>query len=525
MTSQDLVAACQTSGQKYRLDQVIIRAGQDQWTGLGTLDVSSRRFRLEVTLDAGQSEPPMARGITGRSGFWEIRGLIDGQLGFVAHGLSHHRTLNFGGNSRMTLQIDTTSLEILPSGMDSLTDDEKSALFDRVRSQAENGVDAIAPAPAPTPNDKESETPKEPNAEARPVKVRFNALIKGFKLIFCDSETRITESNSFLGEGYRSVGDTCHGEVPGWKFGLIQRASDLEVHFRSRDGHVSQGVESDDSLFRAFLDGLAFTHGQHTWPLWLQHRRDGKLVLDRIHVDTQTTRSSHAPFRESLVYHARLKDAQWKLQDCLEKAYLFFAVESKFRDEITRLLYLLREATSSDVAHSITLLAVCSLFESLIRAVYRHRVAPSVEADTKAFEAIKEQVCKYLKDCGKAGHGIHYDRLNSILEHTEALSIRGQFQELVSRMGLNADYWGKVYRLWTSSRNPASHRITSSDRSEETDRATLIAESRVAGAINGLVLKLVGYTGPAVGSAFEDMLVQIGPTTGGLPPQAGSAGP
>lgn len=524
MTSKDLVAACQTTGQKYRIDRVRIRAGKSEWTGLGSLAVSDKRFRLEVTLDTGQSEPPVARGITGRSGFWEIRGLIDGKLGFVAHGLSHSRSLSFGGSSQITLRIDTKSLEIPPTGIDSLTDNEKSALLDRARSQAEEGIDPAA-APASDKAGQAAETSKPIDSGARPATVRFNALIKGFKLIFCDGGTQVTENNPFLGESWRSLGGTCQGEVPGWKFWLIQRAAELEVHFRSKDGHISQSIERDESLFRAFLNGLAFTHGQHAWPLWLQQWRDGKLVLDRIHVDTEAKRSSHAPFSEWLVYHARLKDPQWKLQDCLEKAFDFFAVEGQLRDEITRLLYLLREATSSGVAHSITVLAVCSLFESLIRGVYKHRIAASAEADTKAFEAIKGQVCTYLTERAKTGDEVHYNRLHSILQHAEALRIRDQFNDVVSHLGLNADYWGEAYRRWTRSRNPASHRITSSDGSEDTDRAAIIAESRLAGAINGLVLKLVGYTGPAVGSSFEDMLVQIGLTGSGQRPQAGNAGP
>jgi hypothetical protein len=236
-----------------------------------------------------------------------------------------------------------------------------------------------------------------------------------------------------------------------------------------------------------------------------------RAINQLVRLDTETPRSSHAPFNERLSYLALTGQKQWKLHDCLEKAYLFFAAESQLRDEVERVLYLLREASASGVAHSITLLTVCSLFESLVRAIYKHRVAPSRSTETQAFDAVKELVCAELKKRAEAGDRLSYERLAAILRNAEPVNIRGEFQAVVEHLRLKPDYWEDIFAVWTASRNPASHRITENDESEEASHTALKAESKIAGAINVMVLTLIGYSGPAIGSAYEEIDVQISP--------------
>jgi hypothetical protein len=518
MNGQELIAAARNDGRRFRIDQVVIKAGQEKWRGAGTLDVSSETFRLEVTLDVDQSEPPMRKAITGRSGFWDISGVVSGHQRFRTHGVAAHRSWNMAAGGQISLRIDTGTLELDSSGEECLEEDEFAAPQDLGADQTAQGH-AVDDEPI---TEGVAGSADQATGTDASTQIWIKAVLPSFKLIFRDTETVISEKNPFLGVRIRSSGDTCHGELPGWKFGLVQRGPDLNVHFRSTDAHKSEGLEHDESLFNAFLKGVAFAHGQHAWPILFQHWRGGKLVRDRVQLGSESTRSSHAPFNEAFVYQALLGNRQWKLQHALEKAYVFFAVESQCSDEVSQLLYLFREATAKSVPYTIALLMVCSLFEGFVHAVYDSQIAPAAASDRQAFQAAKDQVCRYIKEMAKTGDRLQFERLHAILVNAEAVNLRAKFQALIAHLGLNRQLWEEIYSVWSKSRNPMAHRITRNDESEEGLRDDLIAESRIAGAINCLVLKLIGYTGLARRSAYEENYVQISPAADpGEPREAG----
>jgi hypothetical protein len=493
MTSQDLLGASRRGGEKYRIDEVVIQTSEKSLTAVGTLGVTKDKFILDVILAPGASATPWPKGFTGRSGFWRITGVINHQRRFVAHDLPRGSSVNFTEEPRTTLTFKTNMLELEPTGRDAMTDQEFTAWIRKAERRA-GGSGGDPDVTGTTPAEEQMSMAASDNAK---VAVSFKALLPEFNLIFHDSETRITETNPFLGESLRSQGDTCHGEVTGWKFGLIQRDRDLEVHFRSTDEHVSQGPEHDDTLFRAFLDALAFTHGQHAWPCLFEHRRDGKIVSDRVHLGAETGRSSHAPFNEHVFFYAAAGKSQWKLQTCLGKAFDFLAHDSPLRDEITLLLYLMREASAPGVPHAITLLGVCTLFESLVHAIYDQQIAPVKATDTKAFEEAKVQICRELGEkAASLGDRTQYDRICAIVKSAAPVYRSTKFQEVARRLGLQpAEHWNEIYTLWSKSRNPLSHRITGNEESEESFKDHAIAESRIAGAINRMVLKVMGYSG------------------------------
>jgi hypothetical protein len=62
--------------------------------------------------------------------------------------------------------------------------------------------------------------------------------------------------------------------------------------------------------------------------------------------------------------------------------------------------------------------------------------------------------------------------------------------------------WEAIYATWKAHRNSALH--VGKNRPEEDYREDLIVCSRVAGAINVLLLRLMGYTGEVRWSAFGD---------------------
>jgi hypothetical protein len=58
------------------------------------------------------------------------------------------------------------------------------------------------------------------------------------------------------------------------------------------------------------------------------------------------------------------------------------------------------------------------------------------------------------------------------------------------------DDFARLAKAWKSARNDLVHEVERMDKTEDEIRQVWFDESRVAGIINALVLKLVGYSGP-----------------------------
>jgi hypothetical protein len=340
--------------------------------------------------------------------------------------------------------------------------------------------------------------------------VSFDAILPNFEIISRNSVTEIVETNSFLGKRSRSEPDTFKGEVPGWSFGLIQRDRDAHIHLRSKSGYRSKGQAEDERRFQAFLDALAFTHGQHAWPFSVEHRRDGKLIADRIHLNRTVARSPHAPFSKRLAFPPNARKTSWDFQNVLKIVYTFFK-DSKQSNELTHLLYLCREAGGEDVPYRITLLGLCSLLESLVQAIYAERVKPKRRSEARAFETARQEIRKVVQEkMSQQAKPTALSRILGILANVEATSTSMKFDAVIEHLGLKPkDEWRRLFTLWTSCRNPLSHRMAKADESEQAVKRDMAAESNIAGAINCMVLKLMGYSGYVQRSAFENKYVEI----------------
>jgi hypothetical protein len=89
-----------------------------------------------------------------------------------------------------------------------------------------------------------------------------------------------------------------------------------------------------------------------------------------------------------------------------------------------------------------------------------------------------------------------HQRLVSILKPQEPVSNRMRYDGVIEHLGLKPEpYWQELYGLWSKFRNPMSHRMAKQDKSEDSIKDELIAESRIAGAINCMILKLMNYSG------------------------------
>src|SRR5665213_819707 len=364
MNKKDFLKAIRQDGATFRADKITIDTRNGKISGKGTVRISNNRFLFDVTIDEPANVPIITTGIFGRSQFWIVSGRIEDNIEFHFEGVPSGYTDHYGHHSWKVMHFSSSIMDLDPCGWDQLTIPEQKSVLKEITEKT-----LLEPGqPLKTVSEDDISTMR---TETNAVDVWFEARLLDFKLIAFNGQTTITVTNAFLGSTLPSVAsDTFHGEFQDWKFGLIQREKDLEIYFRSKVGYKSQSDESDQKLFRAFLDAVAFAHGQHCWPFLMEHRRDGKLIQDRIHLTSDVAQTAHTPFTQAFVFNEHVTKSQWQFSNPLEKAYIFFSTDSKLSRQVARLLYLFREATKSGVPKDVVLLILCSLFESLLHAAY-----------------------------------------------------------------------------------------------------------------------------------------------------------
>ena len=392
MKRQDFLNAIRQDGASFRVDNITINTGSRKASGKGTLRVSGARFLLEVTLDDLENVPDIPMGIINRSQFWKLRGLIEDELEFELFDMPDGRKENYGHHPWKVLPFSFSAMDLVPVGFDAMTTSGRKKWREEAIKASQLAV--AGPIPSGADNVGESATKGDDGS----VDVSLDATLRDFKLIALNGGTTTTAKNDFFGEYQAgSKADTFHGKFMGWRFALIQKENDVDVHFWAEPEYKSLSVEDDRRLFRAFLNAVAFTHGQHAWPFLTEHRRDGKLLLDRIHLTSDVARTAHAPFSEKLDGNARTGRLEWNFIDPLEKAYRFFGLNSKLSIEVIHLLYLLREASAQGVAKRITLLGLCSLFESLVHVIYDEQIAGRNLTDPATFEAARKDAIEAVR--------------------------------------------------------------------------------------------------------------------------------
>jgi hypothetical protein len=506
MKRQDFIKAIRQDGMSFRADDISIDTGSEKFSGKGTIRISEGQFLVEVTLNDLTKAPTIKMGIFGRSQFWNVSGLIENEIKFHFQGMPSGQTAHYGYHSWKNINLSTRSMDLVPCGLDALTTAERKKWSkDVLKAHRDLGLNNAANAAVPDAD------PAETN-ECTSVEVSFYAQLRDFDLITCNGQTITTEKNDFLGGPFESIkSNTFHGEFQEWKFALIKQEKDLDIYFRSKPEYKSQGEEHDQRFFRAFLNSVAFTHAQHTWPFLTEYHRDGKLILDRVHLSNDVARSSHSPFTKRLAFDALISRSQWRFLNPLEKAYLFFSSNSKLSREIAHLLYLFRESSTSGVPKGIALLSLCSLFESLLHAIYDERIAVLNKAATKSFEDAKRDTLEVIRlKASRSENPTSFDRIINIVTGATSLRPKDKFKAIIEHWQLKPeDHWNEIFAAWERHRHPLSHRMSKGDESEESNRATLLAESRIGGAINCMILKLMNYAGCVSISSYEDKYAEI----------------
>jgi hypothetical protein len=305
------------------------------------------------------------------------------------------------------------------------------------------------------------------------------------------------------------------GEVGSFDFALAKydRHRDLLVLLKSKQGSSPQSEEADWAVFNSLMRSLGLAHGTHAWPYRIEYWRDGKELTDRVNTANRLPRTTHAPFTEKLWFDFAVGKAQWDLREAIRLSTAFFMSESRLAEEVAEILFLFREVGDTGVHGDITTIAVCVLFENLVQTMFRElkimEKANAEDADLAAFSTAKAELAEELRQKIET-KGEAYRRLFGIVQSANPFSIEKIFQAVVRHLTLKWEGdMEVVFETWKLARNRLVHDKRRAEQSEDEVRESILNESRIAGAINILVLKLVGYSGWMRSSAFEDKYRQI----------------
>jgi hypothetical protein len=160
---------------------------------------------------------------------------------------------------------------------------------------------------------------------------------------------------------------------------------------------------------------------------------------------------------------------------------------------------------------------MCALFENLILAIFKELNLEEQDPERLPmvgdFEGAKKWLCgeitKAIDDkTGADREG--YSRLQNVVRSARPFTQREICQAVCSHLGI---VWkGEMevaFDTWKNARNSLMHARERADQSEDEIKAATVNESRIAGMINIVVLKLMGYSGWVNTSAFEDRYRQI----------------
>jgi hypothetical protein len=183
-------------------------------------------------------------------------------------------------------------------------------------------------------------------------------------------------------------------------------------------------------------------------------------------------------------------------------------------EEVAHILFLFREAADYEKVHGeITLISLCVLFESLVNQLFKElkleEKAIKEIPELQLFETAKSEIALHIEKL-IVPKGKGYERLHRVVSRAQPFTARERFQAVVNHFCLQwKDDMEVVFRTWQKARDPLVHGKGRANLSETEEKDLMLAESRIAGAINILVLKLIGYSGKMNASVFEEQYRQV----------------
>jgi hypothetical protein len=496
MNRKEFLSRVSTGLASFRIDDVSVIFPDHTAQGAGTLELSDDRFGLKLRLAQGVPVPDFRGGLLTRKDFGSAHGVIEHDLKSEVKNLPPYQQHSIS-NGASTLHYLVDAIELSPSGSDIQTYDQIREMLRRLES-AEPQETASAAAEK-----------KEEASDAT-----FSGLLRGFNLIARNGGTTIEERNDFLGKTKSSTSDTQYGDLSDkWEYGLIERGEHLEFHLRLKDGCESPNAEADLIVLHAFLEAIAFIHGQHAWPFTLEFRRDGRLITDRVRPPKIPKKSLHKPFNERIWFNSRVGNIQWDFSANLQMAYNFFYRNDEPAAEVKKLLFLCREAAGEGIHSTISNIALCSLLDSAVNLVFEQKIEKQLTDRLEAFNFARSKLLHVIAEqLATAAHAAKeaWSRFQTIVCNSDFYAAREKFHAVGEYLGLRWEGdWEDIFRFWSRWRPKLVHRGSADDTGEEAVAAHFNVSSRVTGAIHMLVLKLMGYEGVMVSSTFEDQVRRI----------------
>jgi hypothetical protein len=486
MTADEFVKIVRKGSEKLRVDEVTINAGGQELHGKGMLQISRKSINVEVTIDEGAKLPEIRTGIYTKKNNWKLTGLIEDSLQFKCEyagmPINTHRPwpgITPGGITRCTL--DLHPINLIPTGWDAMTRAERKEFLKQNQLNPSNGE-------TPATNVVEDETRDN---------VSFYATLLEYPL------------------HTSSWGKEIKGETEYFNFVLTKTedTSDLHVSLESKKEYTSQGEEKDWKKFHAFMNALAFVNGTNAWPYRIQYWRAGQKLIDRVAPAKRLAKTIHAPFPETLAFNARTGSIKWNFPDTIKLITKFFDTESALSEEVAYLLFLFRQAGSKGVHRDITTVTLCVLFENLVRHIFKElKLEEYARMENSLFNSFEQAKKKIIEQMDQQLIAIDsgYKRVQDVIQSAEVFNAKHMLQTIVKHFNLQwKDDMELVFKTWQQARHPGVHHSEYATRTEDDLREISLAESRVAGAINILLLKLFGYSGYMRHSAFEDGYRQI----------------
>jgi len=479
MTADDFVKIIRSGSEKLRVDKIVINTGLQELHGKGMLKITREEIEIEVVIDEGDKVPKMKFGVFTPRDNWKVSGLIEDSLEFKCEHASQPTntqwswpSTNPSGTTRCT--FDLHPINLIPSGWDAATREQrKDFLKQNQMPPTGYGVDKTEDS------------------------VCFYATLFEYPL------------------HTSSWGDEIKGDTENFDFTIkkLEGSSDLRVSLESRKEYTSQGEKKDWQKFHAFMNALAFVTGTNAWPYRVEYWRAGQKLIDRVTAADKLSRTIHAPFPKQLAFNARTGSIKWNFSETVRLIAKFFETESALTEEVAYLLFLFRQAGSKGVHRDITVTALCVLFENLVRHIFKE-LKLEVAAREKnpllvSFEQAKIKVVGQM-DQQLIESDSAYKRVHDVIKSAEVFNAKLMFQTIVSHFGLKWEHdMELVFKVWQNVRHPSVHHSKYAARTEDDWKEVNLAESRIAGAINILALKLFSYSGYIRHSAFEDGYRQI----------------
>ncbi len=460
MTADDFVKIVRAGAEKLRVDNIVLNTGEREVHGKGMLRIGREEIRLDMTLDAGENAPPRQTGVFTKSDYWKLIGVIEDNLQFKCDYVS-------GGGSQTSINWKTRTevlsfhlnpIELIPSGWDALSREERERIQEDLNQRNKST----------TQNNPEDGTAAKNSPASSGV--RFFAKIYNYPIptLLCLG-TDVIRINPYFGEGRSGRLDTLMGEIEGYKYAFIKDKADadFEVYLESKGEYRSSGEQEDWKKFFGLMKALAFVSGMHAWPYRIEYWRDGQKITDRVTPARRLANVVHAPFHL----------LKFDFQEVIKKATNFFETEAKLNEEVAEILFLFREAADYEQVHGeITLIALCVLFESLVNQLFK---------ELKLEEKERQQ-------------GV------------EKFNMRERFQAVANHFKLPwHDDMESVFKTWQRVRDPLIHGKGRTNQTEAQSKDAMIAESQIAGAMNVLILKLIGYSGRMSASVFEEKYREV----------------